>query len=280
MSLIHQSQYSTRFSAKQFIEMYYSCDEQDWLNHFRRKIFHEFFKKYHSKWDGKCAKLLDFSGGPVILDYISAAPYVAEIVHAAHTEGERREIELWKNDSEGAYDWNPHIKHVVGEIEGLEGDVAWQERAALIRSKIKVVGCNIYDEHPITQNEEHNSFSIIMTSLSLESACETYDDFKAGIKKLVKLLRLGGYIVILFLEGKSFYFIGQDKWATLPVSLTQVKEAVEEAGCVILMSERDPMPLQFVENPTFSDAKACVFLAAYKVRDCIVSALVSGSEPT
>ena len=63
-------------------------------------------------------RLLDFGGGPVILNYISAAPHVAEIVHAAYKDDERKEIELWKNDAEGAYGWNPHIMHVVSELEG------------------------------------------------------------------------------------------------------------------------------------------------------------------
>ena len=262
MNLIDQSQYSKCFSAKEYLRMYYSNQEKDSLSYFRCKLFNEFFKKYSSKWNIKNAKLLDFSGGAVILDYISAGPYVSEIVHSAYKEDERQEIELWKNNAKDAHDWNPYIKSVVREIEG---DTAWQERAALLRSKIKVVSCNVFDEHPITSTEEKNSFSVICTSLALEAACKTIDDFKSGINKLVKMLRVGGYIAILFVEEETFYFVGQGKWAVLPLKLSQVKEAVEEAGCVVLMTERDPMPLELIENPVLFDAKAVVFLVAYKV---------------
>ena len=55
----------------------------------------------------------------MILNYVSAAPYVAEIVHSAYTDDERKEIKLWKDDAVGAYNWNPYIKQVVSEIEGL-----------------------------------------------------------------------------------------------------------------------------------------------------------------
>ena len=265
MSLIDQSQYSVCLSVKEYLRMYYSSSvEEDWPNQFREKLFNKFVQKYSSKWDRKSARLLDFSGGAVILDYISAAPHVAEIVHAAYTQDERREIELWKNNDEGAHDWSPHIKHVVGEIEGLKGDTAWQERVALLRSKIKVVSCNVYEEHPITPSDDN--FSVIFTSLALESACKTHDDFKVSIKKLVKMLRIGGYLAILLVEEETFYFIGESKWVVLPVSLSQVTAAVEEAGCVVLMSKRDPFPIQFLENPTLTDAKAFVFLAAYKVK--------------
>ena len=97
MSLLDQSQYSTCFSAKEYLQTYYSDQEKDWLSNFRAKLFNKFFKKYSPKWDRKDARLLDFSGGSVILDYVSAAPHVSEIVHSAYKEDERKEIELWKN---------------------------------------------------------------------------------------------------------------------------------------------------------------------------------------
>ena len=152
----------------------------------------------------------------------------------------------------------------MNEIEGLKGDAAWQERVALLRSKIKVTSCNVYDEHPITPTED--SYSIICTSLALESACKTFDDFKAAVKKLVQMLRMGGYISILFIEEETFYFIKEGKWIVLPLSLLQVQEAVEEAGCVVLMTERDPMPIESLESQILCDGKAFVFLAAYKVK--------------
>ena len=245
--------------------MYYSKSKRDRPS-FRSKVFYNFFRKYSCKWDNSSAKLLDFSGGAVICNYISAAPYVAKIVHSAYTEEERRELELWVSDPDSAHNWNPYIQHAVSVIEGQEGETAWQERVALLRSKIKVVSCNVHDEHPIGLNKEESRFSIICTSLALEAACKTFADFKTGVKKLVKLLRLGGYITIFFVEDETFYCVGDKKFVVLPVSLAQVQEAVEEAGCVVLMSERDPMPISHLENPTLSDEKAYTFLAAYKVK--------------
>ena len=245
--------------------MYFSNEGQ--TSHFRQGCYKEFFQKYSCKWDKSSARLLDFSGGAVIFNYICAAPHVAEIVHSAYTEGERKEIELWKNNDEDAHNWIPYIKYVTNEIEGLEDCTAWQEREALLRSKVKVVSCNIYDEPPISPTEKQAPFSVMCTSLALEAACKTHDDFNAGIKKLVKLLRLGGYLTILFVEDETFYMVGEDRFAVLPLSLAQVKRALEEAGCVVLMSERDPTPINRMENPTLSDHKACLFVAAYKVKE-------------
>lgn len=247
--------------------MYYSSIEQDWIGHFRQELLNKFFQRYRSKWDRESAKLLDFGAGATILNYIGAAPHVAEIFHAAHAESELLEIELWKNNDDAAHDWSPFIKYVVREIEGLDAENVWQERAEMIRSKMKIVACNIHDDYPISFTKEKSLFSIVCTSYVLEAACQTYDAFKAGIKKLVQLLRLGGYIVILLVEEETFYSTENEKWAVLPVSMEQLKEAVEEAGCVILMSDRDPTPIHLIEKPTHYNKKACVFLAAYKTKD-------------
>ena len=268
MSLIEKTEYSTNLDVKHYLQTFYCNLHAEWTTRFRVNMMKDFFRRYSSKWDSRTAKLLDFGAGAVIMNYISGAPHVAEIFHAAHTADERREMELWKSGAEEAHDWRPALEFVVGEVEGFGGgEASWRERAASLRSKIRVLGCDIHDEHPIGPTEPR-SFSIVCTSFVLESVCSTYENFKFSIAKLVKLLKLGGYLVIIFVEDQTFYTIGQEKWAVLPVSLEQVRKAVEESGCVTLMVERDPSPIHLMENQTVSDQKSCSFIAAYRVRDC------------
>ena len=61
--------------------MHYSDQEKDEFINFRSRLFNEFFKEYS---DRKNARLLDYSGGAVILDYVSAALHVSEIVYSAY----------------------------------------------------------------------------------------------------------------------------------------------------------------------------------------------------
>ena len=63
------------------------------------------------------------------------------------------------------------------------------------------------------------------------------------------------------------YTIGQHKWSALPVTMEQVKEALVEAGFVVLVAEREPASVEAIQNPTIYDSKALLFLAAYKVKD-------------
>ena len=190
--------------------------------------------------------------------------YVAEIVHAAYTESERREVELWKSNGEGAHDWLTYFKHVMHlESNGTATSGNLEQREAMLRSKLKVIGCDITQEHPIGLTEEVQPFTVISTSFCLEVACENYSEYKAAVKKLVKMLKVGGYILIDMVEDQSYYTVGEDKWSVLPLTLAQAKEALEEAGCVVMVTEHEPTPFP---DQSRSDEKEYIFLAAYKAR--------------
>ena len=263
---MQRDQYSIQFNSKQFLQTFRSTIDSEWNTRFRLKQRHNFFQKYSAKWDSSSAKLLEFGGGPTLLDLISAAPHVAEIVHTTYTPGEREEIEKWMNRSEGAHDWTQALKHVVCELESNKRDDAWREREELIRSRLKITFGDITQEHPVSSNGEKELFSVVSTTFCLESACKTYTEYKRAVKKMARLLKLGGYLVMLVVEEQTFYTVGEQKWPILTLSLAQVKEALDEAGFSLLVAERAQAPLQFVQSPTHSNEKAVLFIAAYKTK--------------
>lgn len=211
--------------------------------------------------------MLEFGGGPVISGLISAAPHVREITFSAYTEDERKEVELWKQQTDGAHDWSSFFKYVVGDLE-CKGDVSesCQERATLLRSRLTVTSCDISQEYPLGMKMKDDiPFSIVYTSLCLEAACNSFAEYKLSIKKLGKLLKPGGYMVLFTAERETFYVVGERKWFCLSLTLAQVKKALEEAGFEVLLAERDPAHMQQIEHPVVSDFKACLFVVAYKV---------------
>ena len=207
--------------------------------------------------------MLEFGGGPVIKNLIGAAPFVQEIVFAAYTERERREVELWKDDKQGAHDWSPFFKYVVNKLE-CKGEAVWQEREALLCSQIKaIIACDITQDYPLETKQE--PFDIVSTSLCLEAACKSYDEYKTAVKKLGSLLKPGGFMIMTAVESETFYMAGGKRWFCLSLTLAQIREALELAGFVILEAERDPAPIEQINNPTVSDYKAFLFVAAQKV---------------
>lgn len=232
---------------------------------FYTERLHSFYTTYSSKWNNKTARLLEFGGGPVITTLISAAPYVNDITFAAHTESERKEIELWKNAKQGAHDWSSHFKYVVNEVEHTTaGDGAWREREELLRKRISsIIACDISWNNPLAVKQE--PFEIVSTSLCLESACTTYTKYKEGIKKLVSLLKPGGFLLMIIVERETFYMDGKKRWLTLYLTLEQVKEALAKAGTSIFVAEREPASMEYIQNPVIADGKGFALVVAQKV---------------
>ena len=202
----------------------------------------------------------------MICNLISAAKYVQEIVLAAHLESERKELELWKNGKEDAHDWSSFFKYVVGDLESTPEESAWQEREALLRSRITITSCDLNQEHPIgIASESEPQFSIICTSLCFTAACNTHDEFKQGTKKLGKLLKRGGYLIMFDVERSTFYRVGGKDWHGLYITMPQMKEAMEEAGLDILFAERDPSTIENMQNPNF-DFTCAAFVVGVKVK--------------
>ena len=261
--------YLDEFDSKAYLASFYATSagnpDEGGSGSFHRYQVYDFYAKYKSKWDNKTARLLEFGGGPVITSLISAAPYVNQITFAAYAESERREIELWKDGKEGAHDWSSHFKNIVNEVEHCAGDDAWHKREELLRERISsIVPCDIFHDNPLLDIKP-DPFEIISTNLCLEAACSSYEEYKASLKKLVGLLKLGGFLLMLIVERETFYMVDKKKWFCLYLTLEQVKEALAKAGMEIVMIARDPAPMKHIDNPKVSDYKALVFVAAQKV---------------
>lgn len=263
--------YPAQFDCKKYLQEFYvspkGSEYEGGMGEFQLNQLHSFYEKHSCKWDKENARLLEFGGGPVIAGLISAAPHVREIVFSAFTEDERKEVRLWKEQADEAHDWSSFFRYVVGDLEG-KGDVSesWLERATLLRSRLTITSCDINQEYPLGMNfKDDPPFSIIYTSLCLEAACNSFAEYKSAIKKLGSLLKPGGCMVLFVVEEETFYMVGQRKWFCLSLTLGQVKEALEEAGFELLLSERDPSPVEQTEQPVVSDFKASLFIAAHKV---------------
>ena len=262
---LYTMEYSAKFDVKAYLEDYYSSlIGNDGDATFELQQYHRFFETYSCKWDETATKILEFGAGPVISHVISAARHANEVVLASYTEQERQELTRWKNGSDDAHDWSVFFKHVVCELESKPEDAAWRERIELLRSRLTITSCDINKEHPIGTSTGEG-FTVVCSNLCLEAACKTYDDYKAAVLKLGKLVQVGGYLVLFAVERETFYMVGECKWFCLYLTLAQIKAAMEGAGFDILWAERNPAPVQQIQNPIVSDFTSALFIVGLKV---------------
>ena len=263
--------YVEEFNAKEYLDAYYASGAKGNPNEegqyeFYSEQQYSFYKKYSCKWNKKTARLLKFGGGAVVSNLIISAPYVNQITFAAYLESERKEVELWKHGKEGAHDWSSDFKCMLTDVEHIVGEDAWREREEVLRESIcNIIPCDILREDPLFIKQQE-SFKIIQTSICLEAACKTFAEYKDGVRKLVGLLKPGGFLLMFVEERETFYMVRNKRWSVVYLTLEQVKEALVEAGTTILVTARDPAPMEQIQNPTVADYKAVLFVAAQKVQ--------------
>ena len=74
---------------------------------------------------------------------------------------------------------------------------------------------------------------VIVTSLCLEGACTTYDQYKQALRNIASLLKPGGKLVLFGVLNSIFYRNGKHYFQDLTLTEDQVKNAVSGADLSI-----------------------------------------------
>ena len=224
--------------------------------------YHRFYQTFQGEWNKSDAILLELGGGPCIYDFISAAPYVAEIYHSDFIKNCRDEVLLWRNKDCHAYDWSPYFKHIVSTLEGKSDPNAVVEREMKLRSILKTsFTCNVR-ESPIVP-----SFlkcpTIICANFCLEVSLPSKDSYNAALKEIFEMLEPNGFFVMLLSLECSWYTINSTRFSCISLKPKDVEDALKNVGFVIRFMECREKPLsgRNISNDTTGQA----FFVAQKV---------------
>jgi hypothetical protein len=277
-NLRYTEDYHTYFDPKTYLELFYKKfkveDIKDGSAMPFVKAFHEFWSNFTASPDTE-VRYLEFGGGPCIANVIFACPKVDHIVFAEYTEANRQAVKSWIDGDPEAHDWTALIEIAVLELEqgcGMgEGNntkcpMALTEndkldrvlnRANEVKQKIKsIISCDV-TKSPIVQLDSDDvakPFDVVSTSLCLEACVSSEVHYKNTVAELCKLLKPNGY---LFMDGvleQTFYFVGEEKFYTFPLTEKMVKEAMNEAGIEIEKFITIP-----INDTVVSDCKALFY---------------------
>ena len=241
-----------------YLSLYYSNIDE--YHKFQLSSFHRFFKSYQPPVGG--AKLLEFGGGAVLSNLISAAPKCKEIVFGEFKEDNRDGVNLWLNKDPSAFNWQLFFSYVVGTLEGgTEENI--EERKELLRKTVKaVVPCDIFKADPV---EDKGPYDIVSSVLCLEYVCMTNEKFRESVSKLASLVKPGGTFLMQADENIHTWVCCGKTIKTHPISRDFVREVLESTGfthITIDYLQPESMPEEVVE--TLLGVTSAMFIVATK----------------
>ena len=89
-----------RFAARNYlVTRYQETNNQFAINVSRVGFYNRFYEKFCPSLDPTTSTALDIGSGPTLSSVIGLAPYISSIVLSEYEEVNRKELELWKDNS-------------------------------------------------------------------------------------------------------------------------------------------------------------------------------------
>ncbi|XP_032565608.1 nicotinamide N-methyltransferase isoform X1 [Chiroxiphia lanceolata] len=229
--------YQQNFDPQAYLKEYYSMsDGQEGANVFLTQNLKSLHKMF--SLDGlRGGTLIDVGCGPTIYQLLSACERFQEIIALDYTDQNRRELERWLRNEEGAFDWVPVVKYVCE----LEGDrEKWAEKQEKVRKKVKqVLKCDVTRANP-TGAVSLPPADCIVSTLCLEGACKDLPTFRSALRNIGTLVKPGGHLVLVTVLGETYYAFNKQVFSCLRLEKHEVEAAVEAAGFEVTFSEAQP----------------------------------------
>ncbi len=105
----------------------------------------------------------------------------------------------------------------------------------------------------------------MLSSLCLEVASGSLEEYERFMGKLASLLATGGHLILVGVLAENYYISGGKSFYCLKISGEQVKEAMKKQGLEIVrwLEQQHPGREQF----EYSDCEACFVALAHKKPD-------------
>ena len=184
-------------------------------------------------------KVLDYGCGPNPMFASSLSPVAKDIVLAEFDESHRQFLEDWLTEKPGTHDWSFYFQYIRDQQKkrnGIGAEVTEED----VRKKISaIVPCDI--QHEFISKEHEGPYDIALSSLCLEAACKNMAQYNEAMKKLVSLVKPGGYVLIFSTIRENadvgYYFVKNVKFFDLALQRKCVLEAMQSTGLTLLQEE-------------------------------------------
>ncbi|XP_057375410.1 nicotinamide N-methyltransferase-like [Daphnia carinata] len=200
--------------------------------------------KKHEKRAKEKRRVLEIGSGPVPISMISASRWCEWIVCSDFLEQNRQKIKQWlmtanaqppppgqKHDET----WLPFFRYVA-QLERAESETILLDR---VRHSVRaVVPCNVLLTDPLMDNKDtacnadgHSLYDVIITTLCLEFATLTLEEYSTAVANVTRLLRPGGFLIVQGALENSHYWHNNQEFPSVVLNRAIVESSLTDAGC-------------------------------------------------
>ncbi|CAF3256507.1 unnamed protein product [Rotaria sp. Silwood2] len=267
--LLHTSDYNTRFNLDFYLKSFYSGVDIDpnevafsafFLENIAR-ILHDEQKRLGNQ------KALEFGGGPCLWPSLLLAQHVDSIRFCDYAQCNLNAVSDWIAQKPSAFDWTKYFDSVLAIVgSSKEKRVEWESRLREALNRGGLSTCDVNDPNCPILSGKHNDYDIIFSSLCLEAACLTVEIFNETIKRLVRLLKPGGLLLLAMVRNESFYYVHEEKFFCLPLDETTVEKALRATKEVVdIHIDSSDTSTEYKQRNTISDLDGLMIIRAYKI---------------
>ncbi|XP_063291726.1 indolethylamine N-methyltransferase-like [Pelobates fuscus] len=165
------------------------------------------FKEFNSG-NIKGRTFLDISMGSAIFHLLPVCDHFKEITILEVNDQCLEELEKWLKKDVDAFDWS-HASIHMAELEGKGGN--WEEKEELLRSKVnRIVKCD-FTKETLTDPVVLDKADCLMSLCIMNFVHKDHDSYRAGMKKVASLIKLGGHLVMFGGFNATSCTVGEDK---------------------------------------------------------------------
>ncbi|KAM4642107.1 indolethylamine N-methyltransferase-like [Discoglossus pictus] len=248
------------FDANQFIDTYCSSKADKILQEEAvltpMRLLHKELASGHIKGD----TLIDFSVGPIIYHLFTICEFFKDITVLETNDLCIKELEKWINMDSDAFDWSHASKFIVD----LEGNSAgWQKKEEMVKRTIKqILKCDLTKENP-TYPVVLPKVDCLLTACGLEVISQDHDQYSKNLKKISRMLKLGGHLILFGILNASFYMVGKNKFHFTTYNDIFLRKVIGDAGYLIRSFEQ----IESKIGNDVVDHEHVVFITAIKERE-------------
>ncbi|XP_033759344.1 indolethylamine N-methyltransferase-like [Pecten maximus] len=170
--------------------------------------------------------LLDVGTGPTIRTILSSCGHVDNI-YLSDVNKQSRDLlnDWWKSEQTSEQELTDYVLKKENARNSIE------ERQQMMKTKIRgILPIDVRSGNPLGNGNHPLQFDVITTSLCLESASQTLEEYHKNVQNVASLLKVGGHLIVLGAFNIPHYDVGHFKFQCVPLSQNSIGQIYTECG--------------------------------------------------